>query len=539
MAAIHASAAARLVTSSPSAIVATSSRSESGPLSRSPFFSGSSRSLVLSAESPFSAARPASTSSQPASFGLAPCKARRLSVSAQAAGSDAAKVSGSRRMVSQRVERCVFTPSQPAWFGFGLVPCNARRLTVSAQATGSDAAKPGDWLATARLPFSPYPSQISVVEAYQGEQVKVLTRSVDRAKEVFAAPLPSRPSFPSLIAPTLYSSHHLSVTEGVEMVGLEGWAAAVAGSTEGVELVGPEGWAAAVAGSGSVVNLAGTPISTRWSPAIKAEIISSRVDTTAKIVEAINSLPKDKRPSVLVNTSAVGFYGTSETATYDESSPAGNDFLAEVCTKWEAEVQKVCTKWEAEVCTKWEAEAQKVSPDSTRLAIIRFGVVLDKGGGALGKMLPIFQLFAGGPLGTGQQWAGGRDKGGGVLGKMLPIFQLFAGGPLGTGQQWMSWVHRDDLVALIIETLRNKEFTGVLNGTAPSPARMAQFCEALGSAIGRPSWLPVPNFAVQTLLGEGAMVVLDGQRVLPKRTESLGFRFKYRNIQNALAAIFS
>ncbi|CAI5998732.1 unnamed protein product [Closterium sp. NIES-64] len=393
MAAIHASAAARLVTSSPSAIVATSIRSESGPLSRSPFFSGSSRSLVLSAESPFSAARPASTSSQPASFGLAPCKARRLSVSAQAAGSDAAKV-GPVAVVG----------------GTGFV---------------------GSALVKALLA--------------EGEQVKVLTRSVDRAKEVFAG-------------------------------------------TEGVELVGPEGWAAAVAGSGSVVNLAGTPISTRWSPAIKAEIISSRVDTTAKIVEAINSLPKDKRPSVLVNTSAVGFYGTSETATYDESSPAGNDFLAEVCTKW-------------------EAEAQKVSPDSTRLAIIRFGVVLDKGGGALGKM--------------------------------LPIFQLFAGGPLGTGQQWMSWVHRDDLVALIIETLRNKEFTGVLNGTAPSPARMAQFCEALGSAIGRPSWLPVPNFAVQTLLGEGAMVVLDGQRVLPKRTESLGFRFKYRNIQNALAAIFS
>ncbi|CAI7800300.1 unnamed protein product [Closterium sp. NIES-53] len=395
MAAIHASAAARLVTSSPSAIVAASSRSESSSFTRSAFFSGSSRSLVLSAEShgPLSSACPAFTRSQPASFGLAPCNARRLTVSAQAAGSDAAKV-GPVAVVG----------------GTGFV---------------------GSALVKALLA--------------EGEQVKVLTRSVDRAKAVFAG-------------------------------------------TEGVELVGPEGWAAAVAGSGSVVNLAGTPISTRWSPAIKAEIISSRVDTTAKIVEAINSLPKDKRPSVLVNTSAVGFYGTSETATYDESSPAGNDFLAEVCTKW-------------------EAEAQKVSPDSTRLAIIRFGVVLDKGGGALGKM--------------------------------LPIFQLFAGGPLGTGQQWMSWVHRDDLVALIIETLRNKEFKGVLNGTAPSPARMAQFCEALGSAIGRPSWLPVPNFAVQTLLGEGAMVVLDGQRVLPKRTESLGFRYKYRNIQNALAAIFS
>ncbi|CAI5475400.1 unnamed protein product [Closterium sp. Yama58-4] len=393
MAAIHASAAARLATSSPSAIFAASSRSENGSLSRSAFFSGSSRSLVLSAESPVSAARPASTSSQPASLGLAPCNARRLSVSAQAAGSDAAKV-GPVAVVG----------------GTGFV---------------------GSALVKALLA--------------EGEQVKVLTRSVDRAKEVFAG-------------------------------------------TEGVELVGPEGWAAAIAGSGSVVNLAGTPISTRWSPAIKAEIISSRVDTTAKIVEAINSLPKDKRPSVLVNTSAVGFYGTSETATFDESSPAGNDFLAEVCTKW-------------------EAEARKVSPESTRLAIIRFGVVLDKGGGALGKM--------------------------------LPIFQLFAGGPLGTGQQWMSWVHRDDLVALIIETLRNTEFQGVLNGTAPSPARMAQFCEALGSAIGRPSWLPVPNFAVQTLLGEGAMVVLDGQRVLPKRTESLGFRFKYRNIQNALAAILS
>ncbi|CAI5501284.1 unnamed protein product [Closterium sp. Naga37s-1] len=203
----------------------------------------------------------------------------------------------------------------------------------------------------------PHPSQTFAAE---GEQVKVLTRSVDRAKEVFAG------------------EEYGLVFEGA--------------GTEGVELVGPEGWAAAVAGSGSVVNLAGTPISTRWSPAIKAEIISSRVDTTAKIVEAINSLPKDKRPSVLVNTSAVGFYVLFRINLTPFSRLLTPPLLPP-------------PPFSHQVCTKWEAEAQKVSPDSTRLAIIRFGVVLDKGGGALGKMLPIFQLFAGGPLGTGQQWA--------------------------------------------------------------------------------------------------------------------------------------
>ncbi|GJP59926.1 hypothetical protein CLOP_g15977, partial [Closterium sp. NIES-67] len=218
-------------------------------------------------------------------------------------------------------------------------------------------------------------------------------------------------------------------------------------------------------------------------------IISSRVDTTSKIVDAINSLPKDKRPSVLVSTSAVGFYGTSETATFDETSPSGNDFLAEVCRKW-------------------EAEAQKVSPDSTRLAIIRFGVVLDKGGGALGKM--------------------------------LPVFQLFAGGPLGTGQQWMSWVHRDDLVALIIESLRKQgvQWGAQRHGPQPRPhgsvLRGARLRHRPPLLAARAQLRRADASRGGSHGGAGR-----GKRVLPKRTESLGFRFKYRNIQNALSAIFS
>eukprot|EP00475_Leptophrys_vorax_P002895 TRINITY_DN11647_c0_g1_i1.p1 TRINITY_DN11647_c0_g1~~TRINITY_DN11647_c0_g1_i1.p1 ORF type:complete len:392 (+),score=20.55 TRINITY_DN11647_c0_g1_i1:168-1343(+) len=318
---------------------------------------------------------------------------------------------------------------------------NARRgLTVRAQA-GESVPKVGPVAVVGGTGFVGR----ALVEALlaEGEKVKVLTRSVERAQQVFP------------------------------------------GAKGAIELVGESGWAGAIAGSRSVVNLAGTPISTRWSPGVKAAIISSRVETTRKVVDAINSLPKDKRPAVLVNTSAVGFYGSSESATFDETSASGNDFLAEVCRKWEGEASKV----------------------DTRLVVIRFGIVLDKDGGALGKM--------------------------------LPIFQLFAGGPLGTGQQWMSWVHRDDLVALIIESLRSDAYSGVINGTAPAPVRMGQFCDELGAVLGRPSWLPVPDFAIQALLGEGSAAVLNGQKVLPARTQSLGFKFKYNSLREALKEIFS
>lgn len=243
-------------------------------------------------------------------------------------------------------------------------------------------------------------------------------------------------------------------------------------------------WQNHLSGCDGVVNLAGAPIAeSRWTPARKQEIIDSRKLGTQKIVEAI-AKASDK-PAVLVNSSAIGYYGTSETATFDETSPAGTDFLAQVCRDW-------------------EAEAEQVRACGTRLVILRTGIVVGQGG---------------------------------AVAKMLLPFQLFAGGPLGSGQQWFSWIHLDDLVSLILQALRQPELEGVLNATAPQPVKMAELCETLGEVLNRPSWLPVPAFALEALLGDAAKVVLEGQRVLPKRTQAAGFSFEYPAVKSALQAV--
>ncbi|MEM7552959.1 MAG: TIGR01777 family oxidoreductase [Cyanobacteria bacterium P01_A01_bin.84] len=243
-------------------------------------------------------------------------------------------------------------------------------------------------------------------------------------------------------------------------------------------------WQNAISGCEGVVNLAGEPIAeSRWTPERKQSILSSRKLGTEKIVEAIKAA--NSKPSVLVNASAIGFYGTSETATFDESSAAGNDFLAEVCQAW-------------------EAEARKVKESGTRLVILRLGIVLGMGG---------------------------------ALAKMIPPFKLFAGGPIGSGSQWFSWIHRDDVVDLILQALENTQMEGIYNATAPVPVRMKELCDAMGRVMNRPSWLPVPGLALEALLGEGAKVVLEGQKVLPKRTKEAGFNYQYSQIESALAEI--
>ena len=242
-------------------------------------------------------------------------------------------------------------------------------------------------------------------------------------------------------------------------------------------------WQQAIASCDGVVNLAGEPIAEkRWTPQQKQEILNSRILATQKIVEALVANPK---PSVLVNASAIGYYGTSESSTFDETSPAGNDFLAQVCQAW-------------------EAEAQKVKASGTRLVILRFGIVLGRGG---------------------------------AIAKMITPFKLFAGGPIGSGRQWFSWIHRDDLVNLIIQALTKPDMEGVYNATAPNPVRMSELANQLGLVLDRPSWLPVPNFALEALLGEGAIVVLEGQQVLPKRTQASGFKYQYSNVKQALETI--
>ncbi|HEY9667639.1 MAG TPA: TIGR01777 family oxidoreductase [Coleofasciculaceae cyanobacterium] len=245
-------------------------------------------------------------------------------------------------------------------------------------------------------------------------------------------------------------------------------------------------WQNAIAGCDAVVNLAGEPIGeSRWTSKQKQEIFDSRKLGTQKIVEAIAQA--NPKPKVLINASAIGYYGTSETATFDETSPSGNDFLAEVCQAW-------------------EAQAQNVKDYGVRLVILRFGIVFGNGG---------------------------------ALAKMLPAFKLFAGGPIGSGQQWLSWIHLDDLVNLIIEALTRSDIEGVLNATAPNPVRMSELSQALGDVLHRPSWLPVPDFALEVILGEGAKVVLEGQQVLPKRTTNYGFEYQYPTLKPALEDILT
>ena len=244
-------------------------------------------------------------------------------------------------------------------------------------------------------------------------------------------------------------------------------------------------WQNAISGCDSVVNLAGESIAEgRWTEEKKQKILQSRQLTTQNLVTAIANA--EQKPSVLVNASAIGYYGTSETATFTENSPSGNDFLAEVCQAW-------------------EAAAQKVSDAGVRLVILRLGVVLAADGGALAKM--------------------------------ITPFKMFAGGPIGSGNQWFSWIHRDDVVKLIIQAVTDSSMSGVYNATAPNPVRMNELSQAMGQVLNRPSWLPVPSFAIEALLGDGAIVVLEGQQVLPQRTLESGFNYQYSNLRSALVNI--
>ena len=192
------------------------------------------------------------------------------------------------------------------------------------------------------------------------------------------------------------------------------------------------------------------------------------------------------KPQVLINASAIGYYGTSDTRKFDENSPAGTDFLAQVCNGW-------------------ETAAQQVTANGTRLVIVRLGIVLGENGGALGKM--------------------------------LAPFNAFVGGSIGSGKQWFSWIHRDDVVKLLIEAITNPQMQGIYNATAPNPVRMDEFAHTLGTVMNRPAWLPVPSFVLEAMLGEGAIVVLQGQQVIPTHTLAQGFDFQYPTLQPALAAI--
>ncbi len=242
----------------------------------------------------------------------------------------------------------------------------------------------------------------------------------------------------------------------------------------------------ALAQAEGVVNLAGEPIAEkRWTSAHQRILEASRLETTRLLVEAIQASATP--PQVLVNASAIGYYGTSATQRFVESSPAGDDFLASLCRRWE--------------------QAALAVPGTTRAVTIRIGIVVAPDGGALGKM--------------------------------LPVFRAGFGGPIGSGRQWMSWIHRSDLCALILRALEDPNWTGAVNAVAPQPVSMSEFCRELGRSLGRPSLLPVPAPVLQVLLGDGATVVLEGQQVGSERLETLGFSFRYPDLPSALAAATS
>jgi len=242
----------------------------------------------------------------------------------------------------------------------------------------------------------------------------------------------------------------------------------------------------ALAAAEGVVNLVGEPIAERrWTPEHRQLLRDSRVRSTELLVAAIRELSSP--PSVLVSGSAVGYYGSSSEARFSEDSPAGADFLGQLCRDW-------------------EAAAAAVPPDC-RLVILRLGIVLGADGGALGKM--------------------------------LPVFRAGFGGPVGSGRQWMSWIDRHDLCRLIATALEDSTYSGPYNAVAPDATTMGEFAVALGRTLGRPSLLPVPGAILQLLLGDGAKVVLEGQRVVPDRLRAQGFSFSYPDLSAALAAATS
>jgi len=249
-----------------------------------------------------------------------------------------------------------------------------------------------------------------------------------------------------------------------------------------VSLRDPEAAASATAGSDAVVNLAGATLAARWSQARLREIERSRVDLPHAYIDALARLPAP--PRVYVSASAVGYYGCSRSATFDETSSPGDDFLARVCAGW-------------------EREATRAGALGMRVAILRTGLVLGRGGGALARL--------------------------------LPIFRAGVGGIVADGEQWYSWIHLDDAIGLYLLALDG--FAGTLNATAPEPVTNRAFTRALGAALHRPTPFPVPAFALRLILGDGAMLLTDGQRVLPRAALAAGYTFRYPTLELALSSL--
>jgi len=249
----------------------------------------------------------------------------------------------------------------------------------------------------------------------------------------------------------------------------------------------PGDWQKTVAEADAVINLAGENIGAeRWSEDRKRELLTSRLDATRALVAVVKEHPSSGR--VVINASAIGWYGSREDEVLTEESGPGEDFLARLTRDWEA--------------------AAVEAAGSSRLVILRFGIVLAADGGALQKM--------------------------------LTPFRLFAGGPMGNGKQWMSWVDRDDIIGMIQWSLENSSARGTYNVTSPNPVRNKEFASILGAVLHRPSLIPTPRLALRIALGEMADPLLfSSQRVLPVRAEKEGFVFGYPLLRQALTHVLS
>jgi uncharacterized protein (TIGR01777 family) len=241
----------------------------------------------------------------------------------------------------------------------------------------------------------------------------------------------------------------------------------------------------ALQGRDAVVHLAGEDVAQRWSTAARERIRSSRELGTRHLVAGLRALPPAERPQTLVSGSASGYYGPRGDEEVTEADAPGEGFLAEVCVAW-------------------EREAQAASELGVRVVCVRTGIVLDRDGGALAKMLPPFRLGVGGPI------AGGR--------------------------QWMPWIHVDDEIGILLAALDDERWAGAVNASAPAPVTNAQFSKALGRALHRPALAPVPGLAIRALYGEMASVVTTGVRMVPARALELGHTFAHPELDGALRA---
>jgi uncharacterized protein (TIGR01777 family) len=243
-------------------------------------------------------------------------------------------------------------------------------------------------------------------------------------------------------------------------------------------------WQESIKNHDAAINLAGASIFSKWTEEQKKAIRESRVSTTRNIVKGIASRPE--RPFILFSTSAVGYYGFCGDEELVEDSPPGNDFLARIAKEW-------------------EGEALKAREKGARVVITRFGIVMGEKGGALSQM--------------------------------IPLFKKYIGGPIGSGKQWFSWVHIKDLAEAFTFLLKHPEISGPVNVCSPNPIRNKDFAKALGKALHRPSFIPAPGFMVKLVLGEFGSVILEGQRVIPRRLIESGFVFQYPDIHKALQGI--